>query len=290
MNFFTVQSLNTYTKNMEMQMKWQKKKASGDFTADGATTIADSVKQQAEEIRKANKDGSAKMSAQIELKLNSGQKLTAEEMEYLRDHDPQTYQRVKATEMEQKQYEQELKRCRTKEEVQRVKMAHAATSLNTVNEIKNNPNIPESKKLELVWNEHRKNMALQQTTQEFVESGKYAKLPTEAEKQKAEKDLEEAKKAEMGIKDPTKPENPDEKKDTDETAGTESTSTPLPNESEVEAEKAKAILTKHEMTREEAESTPEALKVKRAKAHAAYRETQACASPSTSMPSQKLEA
>ena len=44
MNFFTVQSLNSYTKNMEMQMKWQKKKASGDFTADGTTTIADSVK------------------------------------------------------------------------------------------------------------------------------------------------------------------------------------------------------------------------------------------------------
>lgn len=50
MNFFTVQSLNNYTKNMEMQMKWQKKKATGDFKADGAMTIADSVKQQAEEI------------------------------------------------------------------------------------------------------------------------------------------------------------------------------------------------------------------------------------------------
>lgn len=286
MNFFTVQSLNTYTKNMEMQMKWQKKKASGDFTADGATTIADSVKQQAEEIRKANKDGTTKMTAQIELKLNSGQKLTAEEMEYLRDHDPQTYQRVKATEMEQKQYEQELKRCKTKEEVQRVKMAHAATSLNTVNEIKNNPNIPESKKLELVWNEHRKNMALQQTTQEFVESGKYAKLPTEAEKQKAEKDLEEAKKAEMGLEDPTKT---DKKKDPEEISGAEDTSKEIPGEADVENEKAKAALNHQEMTRQEAESTPEALKVKRAKAQAAYRETQSAARPDIPMPSQKLD-
>lgn len=286
MNFFTVQSLNTYTKNMEMQMKWQKKKASGDFTADGATTIADSVKQQAEEIRKANKDGTTKMTAQIELKLNSGQKLTAEEMEYLRDHDPQTYQRVKAMEMEQKNYEQELKRCKTKEEVQRVKMAHAATSLDTVNEIKNNPNIPAGKKLELIWNEHRKNMALQQTTQEFVESGKYAKLPTEAEKQKAEKDLEEAKKAEMGIEDPTKA---DKKKDPDETSDTENTSKELPTEADVENEKAKAALTRQEMTRQEAESTPEALKVKRAKAQAAYREAQASAKPDIPMPSQTLD-
>lgn len=283
MNFFAVQSLNSYTKNMEMQMKWQKKKASGDFTADGATTIADSVKQQAEEIRKANQDGTTKMTAQIELKLNSGQKLTAEEMEYLRDHDPQTYQRIKATEMEQKHYEQELKRCKTKEEVQRVKMAHAATSLNTVNEIKNNPNIPESKKLELIWNEHRKNKALEQSTQEFVESGKYAKLPTEAEKQKAEKDLEEAKKAEMGIEDPEKVKEAEDNKDE------EADSTSIPTEADVETEKAKAVLNKRELTRMEAESTPEALKVKRAKAQAAYKEAKADANISLSIPSRKLD-
>ena len=286
MNFFTVQSLNTYTKNMEMQMKWQKKKATGDFKADGTMTIADSVKQQAEEIRKANKDGTTKMTAQIELKLNSGQKLTTEELAYLRDHDPQTYQRVKATEMEQKNYEQELKRRKTKEEVQRVRMAHAATSLNTVNDIKNNPNIPESKKLELIWNEHRKNMALQQSTQEFVESGKYAKLPTEAEKQKAEKDLEEAKKAELGVEDPTKT---DKEKDPEKSDDSKDISSKIPGEADVETEKAKAALDHKEMTRQEAESTPEALKVKRAKAQAAYKEAGASAKPDISMPSQKLD-
>ena len=146
---------------MEMQMKWQKKKASGDFKADGTMTIADSVRKQAEEIRLSQQDGSAKMSNQIRLKLNSGQKLTNEEMEYLKAHDPQTYQHVKNLEAEQASYEQELKRCKTKDEVQRVKMAHAATSLSTVNEIKNNPNIPESKKLELIWKEHQKNKALE---------------------------------------------------------------------------------------------------------------------------------
>lgn len=286
MNFFTVQSISSYTKNMEMQMKWQKKKSSGDFTADGATTIADSIEQQAEEIRKANKDGSAKMTAQIELKLNSGQKLTSEEMEYLKEHDPQTYQRIKATEMEQKNYERELKRCKTKEEVQRVKMAHAATSLNMVNEIKNNPNIPESKKLELIWNEHRKNKALEESTQEFVESGKYAKLPTEAEKQKAEKDLEEAKKAEMGMEDPTKA---DKKKDPEKSDDSKDISSEIPGEADVETEKAKAALNHKEMTRQEAESTPEALKVKRAKAQAAYKEAEASAKPDISIPSQKLD-
>ncbi len=74
MNFFSVQNMNTFTKSMEMQMKWQKKKATGDFTADGSTKMNDPIRQQAEEIRKANADGSSKLSAQIDLKLNSGQK------------------------------------------------------------------------------------------------------------------------------------------------------------------------------------------------------------------------
>ena len=117
MNFLTVQSLNTYTKNMEMQMKWQRKKETGDFTADGSTKL-DAVSRQAEEIRKANADGSNKMSNQIDMKLNSGQKLTAEEMEYLQKHDPQKYQKVKQIEAEQENYEKELKRCKTKDEVQ----------------------------------------------------------------------------------------------------------------------------------------------------------------------------
>ena len=149
MNFFTVQSINTYTKNMEMQMKWQRKKETGDFTADGSTKL-DAVGRQAEEIRKANADGSTKLAKQIDLKLNSGKKLTAEEMEYLQMHDPQKYQRVKQIEAEQKNYENELKRCKTKDEVQQLRMAHTASSLSAVNSIKNNPAIPEEKKLELI--------------------------------------------------------------------------------------------------------------------------------------------
>lgn len=139
MNFFSIQNMNNYTKNMEMQMKWQKKKATGDFTADGSTKMNDPIRKQAEEIRKSRQDGSAKLSAQIDLKLKSGQKLTADEMDYLQKTDPQKYQKIKAMEAEQENYERELKKCKTKEEVQRVKMAHTATSLNAVNNIKNNP-------------------------------------------------------------------------------------------------------------------------------------------------------
>lgn len=287
MNFFTVQSLSTYTKNLGMQMKWQKKKNTGDFTADGSTNMADPVRQQAEQIRKSKSDGSDQLSRQIELKLNSGQKLTAEEMNYLQKHDPQTYQRVKAMEAEQESYEKELKRCKTKEEVERVKMAHTATSLNAVNSIKNNPAIPEEKKLELILHEHRKNAALQESAREFVESGKYAKLPTEAERFKAEKDLEEAREAELGIQDPA--EKAEEKADTDgerEKVQDGKTEEHVPSGEAGErifaeslaaksAAKMKSPEKERELTRMEAEMTPEARKVRRAKAQAAYRANEA---------------
>ncbi|MCI8784727.1 hypothetical protein AALD74_18705 [Lachnospiraceae bacterium 48-21] len=282
MNFFTVQSLNAYTRNMEMQMKWQKKQDTNDFTADGSMRLDnDPTRRQAEEIRKSREDGSDQLAKQIDLKLNSGQKLTAEEMDYLRKHDPQAYQKVKSIEAEQKNYENELKKCKTKEEVERVKMAHTATSLSAVNSIMNNPVIPEEKKFELVMQEHRKNQALQTTAQEFVESGEYAKLPTEAERLKAEKDLQEAKEKELGIEEPS-----EKAEQEDGSAGkTDADREGLAQDGQVFAEKAvkaaetekdvRMLSREREMTRMEAETTPEALKVKRAKARAAYQMSKA---------------
>lgn len=276
MNFFSVQNLNMYTKGMEMQMKWQKKKKTGDFSADGSTKITDPVRKQAEEIRKANANGSTKLSSQIDLKLKAGQKLTAEEMEYLRKTDPQKYQKIKSIEAEQENYERELKRCKTKEEVQRVRMNHTAASIDAVNSIMNNPAIPEEKKFELVMHEHYKHMAFETSTKEFVESGKYAKLPTDAEKAKAEKELEEAKKEELGIQDKV-----EESEESDELKnGTDSGESEKQEENtgqkavppeNVSVKQIKyGIKNEHTMTVEEAESTPEAMKVKRSKAWEAY--------------------
>lgn len=274
MNFFTVQSLNTYTRNMEMQMKWQKKKESNDFTADGSTHMEPWMRQ-AEEIRKSSADGSAKMANQIDLKLNSGKKLTAEEMDYLKKHDPQKYQRVKQIEAEQESYEKELKRCKTKDEVQRVRMAHTASSLNAVNSIKNNPVIPEEKKLELIMQEHRKHMALEESTREFVESGKYAKLPTEEERLKAEKDLKEVEEAELRGGESSEDEEIKEADSDDAQEIVDAAAETLRRaEAEAVKQEAKKAVEEHEMTRAEAETTPEALKVKRARAQAAYKMNQ----------------
>lgn len=279
MNIFMMQSLGTYTKNMEMQMKWQQKKANNDFTADGNTKLKDPTAQQAEEIRMAQADGSSKLSSQIRTKLAAGKKLTQEEMDYLQKNDPQTYQKAKAIEEEQKSYEEELKRCKTKEDVQRVKMNRTAASLSVVNNVKNNPAIPEGAKLGIMWQELMKNKALEETISKFVESGRYAQLPTEAEKAEAEKTLKEAKEAELGIEDSAEStEKTDTEKDEMNTDGmTDDISDAKTKEAPVQefVQKSRSILQERKITLAEAETTPEALKVKKAKVQAAYKANQA---------------
>ena len=81
MSIMMVTSINSYTKSMEMKMKWQKKQTSGDYAADGKTSIDDSTRSRLEEIRESQSDGSKQMAAQIDLKMMSGKRLTAQEME-----------------------------------------------------------------------------------------------------------------------------------------------------------------------------------------------------------------
>ncbi len=278
MNFSTMQSLGTYTKQLEMQIKWQKKKANNDFTADGSTKLNDSIARQAEEIRMSQADGSAKMSSQIRTKLATGKKLTREEMEYLQKNDPQTYQKAKAIEEEQKSYEEELKRCKTKEDVQRVKMNRTAASLSVVNSVKNNPAIPEGAKLGIMWQELMKSRALEETMGKFIESGRYAQLPTEAEKAEAEKILKEAKENELGIEEPsenTEETNTDKKEMNAEHMEKDYSDAPTKDAPIQESvQRNRVLLQERKRTVAEAETTPEALKVKRAKAHAAYKANQ----------------
>lgn len=272
MNFFMMQSLGSFTKNMAMQMKWQIKKDNNDFSADGNTKLADPIARQAEEIRRSQADGSSKISSQIRAKLATGKKLTQEEMQYLQKNDPQTYQKAKAIEEEQKSYEEDLKRCETKEDVQRIRMNRTAASLSVVNSVKSNPAIPESAKLGIIWQELQKNMALEETISTFIKSGRYSQLPTEAEKLEAEKAMKEAESAETKIEGSF--ENTSETEtnaDHNEVISEEEAKVVSPHEAE---QRSRSVLQEHRMTLAEAETTPEALKVKRAKAHTAYKASQ----------------
>lgn len=285
MDFTTIGHLHAYTKNMAMEMKWQQKKSSGNFKADGTKTIGEWLKKQQEEAAKSQADDS-KMANQIDLKLRTGKKLTSEEMEYLKNHDPQKYQKAREIEAERQAYEQDLKRCKTKEDVQRLKMTKVAASLSAVNSIKNNPNIPKGQKLGLIMQENQRMNAINDATDAFVKEGGYAKLPTEAEVAQAERDKKEAEMAEKGLDKDGEAIQEDEKTDSAKEEATEKESVDAKAEiSDTKPEDAmpqkeateqadNAPTAERQLTREQAAWTPEALKVKRAKAKAAYARSQ----------------
>ncbi len=265
MNFANISTLNSHVKNMGLEWKWNQKKDSNDFTSKGKASINDwleaKIAQEKEEAARLHQKRDKTMDT-IQAKIYSGKKLTAEEKRYLQEKDPKTYEKVKANEMEQKNYEESLKKCKTKEDVERLKMSHMATSFSAVNSIMHDPHIPEGEKLKLVLAEHQKVKALEASTQEFIESGRYHKLPTEAEERKAEKDLAEAEGEEtqdaeaMETKTPSQAAEEMKKEELKKNG----VSGPVSPEDDDESK----------MTRAEAEQTPEAKKVRRAKAQKAY--------------------
>lgn len=205
MDFTSIGSMHNYINTTKMQQKWKLKKSSGNFKADGTKSIGEWIEKQQKKNSSnplgitRNEETTDKMLQDINNKLAVGKKLTLEEREYLKQKNPQLYRQLEQQEAEEKQYKEDLKHCKTKEEVQKLKMSKVAASLSVVNSVKNNPNIPEGAKLGLIAAEQQKMRAIEEATVKFVQSERYAKLPTEAEKAEAEKILQEAEEERLDL-------------------------------------------------------------------------------------------
>ena len=298
MNIAMMCSMNTCTQTMKLQMKWQQRKSSGDYLTKGYSGTKESQKDQELQdpqsrlLESMKPDESASMRQQISTKMMAGKRLSSAEMEYLKENDPQTYQKARTIEMEREAYERRLKQCRTKEEVQRVKFSQAASSLATVKNVESNPSIPKGQKLALIMQELHKFNAMSDTDRAYMQSKDYQSLPTEAEKRKAEEELEKAEKAEMGIEDRTDDSAEETADSTNKEAVEEAkTESRAPEEyapTETELKAAKRAVAGQEKTRMEAEVTPEARKVRRAKAQAAYAQS-SCTGISAGSPSISID-
>ena len=263
MDAFSIGSLNTYTKNLKLQTQWNMKKQSGDVTSH--TNPMDQWLKSSDTTQEKDEDKS-KLNA-IKQKIYAGTKLTDDEKKYLQTKDPMTYQELRNMEQEEKSYEQELQKCRTKEDVQRLKMSKLGASLSTVKAISNDPAIPQEKKLQMLQLENAKCNKLEEHTRKFIKSGEYEKLPTEAEESKAKKEIEESKKIET-------PEQSEQQKQTETTmqdkSQTEIAQSDTKSKIKLEtSDKPKINLQTEKEHHIETES-PEARKVRRAKAKAAY--------------------
>lgn len=275
MNFFAVGNLNKYTKNMKMQTKWKQKKESANFAPEEHKTELQRKNDQFKKSymeQKANDDNNKTLS-DIYTKINTGAKLTSEEMQYLQSKDPMAYQRLKSIEAEKSGYDKELKQCKTKDDVKRLRVTKLYSSLAAMNSVSNNPNIPEGTKMGIAAAENAKITEFDKAVEKFIKSGDYNRLPTDAEKFKAEHDLKEAEETERDKIFET-----DDKisGNEDEVNTEKSVSENNADSADTEVKSAKQdfkMPSDKEMTKAEAENTPEAQKLKRSKAKSAYRES-----------------
>lgn len=176
---------------MDMQLKWQQRQNEGRFTS-----AKDWLEDQKKKADEAEERKNQRVN-EIMNKYSTGAKLTQKELRYLQTRNPAAYARIQAAEAERRIYEKELQSCRTKDEFQRYKMTHLVQSLSNVKAAMNDPSMPVEKKLEAVMGEKRKIDEVNKAEKEFIQRGDYARLPSQAEKMKAERDMKRAKEEEL---------------------------------------------------------------------------------------------
>ena len=129
--------------------------------------------EQADSIRESKK------STDIDTKLQAGGELTAEELEYLKKNDPEALKEYEEVKREKESYKKQLKNCKSKEEVEKLKMAKMGHYMAEAKEITNNPYIPKVKKYQLLKKMLKKASAAQTEQEKFLHTLRYAKLPDE---------------------------------------------------------------------------------------------------------------
>lgn len=288
MSIAMVGSINTYIKSLKMQQKWTERRQAGDYSGkEKKQTLDEWIREQSKPQPMRGQERTEAESANlqsIQMKVSNGKSLTPEEKEFLKKHDPDTLKKAETIERAREDFKQALRRCRTKEDVERLRMTQLNSSMTIINAVENNPNIPLHKKLEIALLENGKVNAMQEEVHHYVEDGRYEKLPTDAEKLEAEKQELE--------KHFPKPEQPDASKPTDKTEHTDQTDkTERPEAPEdVPAEDRPEQADEADKPNIKLE-TPEQKKVKRAKAQAAYGQMHAMAAQPMylSQPKQELD-
>ncbi len=202
MDFRSISSVQSYVKTLDSKYQAEKQQEEGPAVstdpAKKQSKLDEWIKQRQDEMKSAietmkrMEESTDHKLAGIQSKVYSGTSLSRAEKEYLKTKNPVLYARLEAADLEKKVYERELKRCRTKEEVQRLKLSHTASSLSAVNAGQHSAGTSSEQKMALAQGELYKLKGMQDATNRFVRSGAYHSLPTEREKAIAEKRVEQA--------------------------------------------------------------------------------------------------
>lgn len=116
-------------------------------------------------------------SSDIYVKIKSGAELTSEEIDYLKKNNPNALREYEDIKREKEAYKNQLKNCRTKEEVEELKVQKMNSYISEARRISSNPYIPEGKKSELMDNIMARVLNIQDAHVEFTKTIKYISLP-----------------------------------------------------------------------------------------------------------------
>lgn len=184
-----------------LDLKWQKKKQDINSKKDteGMTQdeiLLDSLERQAQTERERS------ATSELYTKLKTGGTLTEEEIAYLNEHDPEALAEYEKAQTEKKAYENALKNCRTKEDIQRLKLNRMGSFAAQAKEIASNPYIPKDKKVTLMQRLNNEVCMIRDAHQAFEKSRAYEELPEEQElrKEAAEEQADETR-AQMDAED-----------------------------------------------------------------------------------------
>ena len=255
MDIYSISSVNSYVKSIDLQQQWQQKKETGSFSPE-KKSVDEWVDSQKKAIAGDPDREKDKTLETIKTKASSGRNLTSAEMRYLQTKDPVAYAKAQAVATERAIYQRQLLTCRTKEDLHRFKMAHVASALSEFRSITHDHSMSLEEKAEAVAHVRNKMSAVNKETFDFVRSGDYASLPSEAERIRAEKQLARAKREEHRCKKA-------EKKAREEQ---------LRNRKKDKKRKYR-LKEKPKYTVQQAANSYEARKVRRANAKAAYYES-----------------
>jgi hypothetical protein len=172
-------------KLLTLNSKWQTKKDSGEVLSkeernERANWTEDdwlkhNFQEQIEQNREANQN------SDIRNKIMYGETITPEEEKYLEQNDPSMLQKYKQIKAEKKAYEEKLKSCKTKDDVQKLKTLTLGEYAASLKKVENDPCIPLSEKLAKAQEALAKTRSLQKVELKFMKTAEYANLPTEAE-------------------------------------------------------------------------------------------------------------
>lgn len=166
--------------------KWMQKKESGNVLSKQELNerstwtseqfmIAD-FQEQLEHNREAEKR------QKIDNKIMSGGSLSPEEISYLEKNDPAALKKYRETKEEKESYKEKLRQCKTKEEVDRVKLQKLGELESSLSSVVNDATIPKSAKLAKAQEILAKTNNIEAAHLEFVKSAEYQSMPTEEEK------------------------------------------------------------------------------------------------------------